>query len=188
LSDLFDGNIQPFDIIVLAVIVVSAVMSLGRGLIREAFSVISFIIGGIAAYFAVVFLGEPLRSVLPAGWPAVAGNSILVIVGFLVAYSLAAFLGGRLSRLIHSSPEIGVVDRLAGAIFGIIRGVVAAILFVLLMQQALPPESTPAFVAKAGSYPYLDVAASWIRDTVPGFVERATQTVPGPESAGADDA
>ncbi len=188
MSDLFDGNIQPFDIIVLAVIVVSAVMSLGRGLIREAFSVISFVIGGVAAYFAVVLLGEPLRGMLPESWPAIAGTSILVIAGFLIAYTAAAFLGGRLSRLIHSSPEIGVVDRLAGAVFGVIRGVVAAILFVLLMQEALPPESTPAFVAKAGSYPYLDVAASWIRDHVPGFVERATQSTPGPISAGADGA
>ena len=34
------------------------------------------------------------------------------VVGFLAAYSLAAFLGGRLSKLIHSSPEIGVIDRI----------------------------------------------------------------------------
>ena len=39
-----------FDFVVLAVIVVSAVMSLGRGLIREAFSVISFIIGGFIGH------------------------------------------------------------------------------------------------------------------------------------------
>ena len=36
-----------FDVVVVAVIVLSAVMSVGRGLIRETFSIIAFIIGGL---------------------------------------------------------------------------------------------------------------------------------------------
>jgi uncharacterized membrane protein required for colicin V production len=53
-----------FDVIVVAVIVISAVMSLGRGLIREAFSVVSFIVGGLVGYWAVVFLKEPLKGLM----------------------------------------------------------------------------------------------------------------------------
>jgi membrane protein required for colicin V production len=112
-----------------------------------------------------------------------------VVVGFLAAYSLAAFLGGRLSKLIHSSPEIGVVDRLAGAVFGIFRGALATILFVLLMQQVIPDNATPGDIAKSGSYPYLSGAASWIRDVVPGFVQSATEavTTPAPETPGSSE-
>lgn len=164
-----------FDVIILAVIVVSAVMSLGRGLIREAFSVISFIIGGLAAYYALQFFKGPLSSIIPKDWPTVTPSAILVVVGFLAAYSLAAFVGGRLSKLIHASPEIGVVDRIAGAAFGVVRGVLAAILFVLLMHQVLPESDTPAFVSKAHSYPYLNDAATWIQKQVPGLVEGAAQ-------------
>jgi membrane protein required for colicin V production len=170
-----------FDFVVLAVIVISAVMSLGRGLIREAFSVISFIIGGLAAFYALVFFEKPLKGLISPDADSMVPAAILVIVGFLAAYSLAAFLGGRLSKLIHSSPEIGVVDRLAGAVFGIFRGALAAILFVLLMQQVLPDNATPGDIAKAGSYPYLSGAASWIRDVVPGFVQSATEAVRNPE-------
>lgn len=177
-----------FDVIILAVIVVSAVMSLGRGLIREAFSVISFIIGGLAAYFALQTFREPLASVIPADWPSITPSAILVVVGFLAAYSLAAFIGGRLSKLIHASPEIGVVDRLAGAAFGVVRGVLAAILFVLLMHQVLPEADTPTFVSKARSYPYLNDAASWIQERVPGFVEGAAEAaVLKPTGATADE-
>ena len=79
-----------------------------------------------------------------------------------------------------------MVDRLAGAVFGIVRGALAAILFVLLMQQVLPDNATPRDIAKAGSYPYLSGAASWIRSTVPGFVKSATEamTEPAPDNAG----
>lgn len=175
-----------FDVIVVAVIVVSAVMSLGRGLIREAFSVISFVIGGLAAFYALAFFEKPLKGLISPNNESMVPAAILVIIGFLGAYSAAAFAGGRLSKLIHSSPEIGVVDRLAGAVFGIARGALAAILFVLLMQQVLPENATPQPIAKAYSYPYLSGAASWIRSTVPGFVMSATEAIREPAPGEAD--
>ncbi|HEV7692623.1 MAG TPA: CvpA family protein, partial [Hyphomonadaceae bacterium] len=152
-----------FDGVVLALIVLSAVMSLGRGLIREAFSVMSFIIGGASALLCLMYLQAPLKSVISPKDESMIPAIILVVVGFFVAYSLAAFLGGRLSKLIHSSPEIGVIDRIMGAVFGIFRGLLASILFVLLMQQILPENATPQPIAKSYSYPYLSGAASWIR-------------------------
>ena len=177
MSDLFQGPLSPFDLVILAVVVVSAVMSLGRGLIREASSVISFIIGGIVAWIALALFHEPLSSVIPESWPPITAAALLIIVGFLAAYSLAAFVGGRLSRLIHASPEIGLIDRLAGAAFGVARGLLAAVLFVLLMQQVLPDDAMPSFISRSQSYRLLDVAASWIRDIVPGFVEKARDTI-----------
>jgi hypothetical protein len=64
----------------------------------------------------------------------------------------------------------------------------AAILFVLLMQQVIPDNATPGDIAKSGSYPYLSGAASWIRDVVPGFVQSATEAVksPAPETPGSN--
>jgi membrane protein required for colicin V production len=170
-----------FDVIVVAVILLSAIMSLGRGLIREAFSVISFIIGGLVAYYALVFLEKPLAGVLPDGWPDMLPAAILVVVGFLAAYMAAAFLGGRLSRLIHSSPEIGVLDRLAGAVFGAARGLLAMILFVLLVRQALSGE--PDYISKSTSYAVLNPAATWIQTTVPGFMKGMGDAVKGDEPA-----
>ena len=49
-----------FDVIVLSVIVLSAVMSTGRGLIRETFSIIAFVVGLIVAWFCMRLGQEPL--------------------------------------------------------------------------------------------------------------------------------
>ena len=158
---------NPFDIGVLVLIILSAVMSLGRGLVREAFSLVAFIIGlavGCAAFF---FLG---KLIAPNGldfWPGVA----LFLMGFLAAYISAAFLGGRLSKFIHASPEIGALDRIAGAIFGILRGIAAAIVMLLLAQAVLSENALPQEVVKARSYPYLNAATSWIRSVVPGLAD-----------------
>jgi membrane protein required for colicin V production len=185
-TDILQGPITAFDVIIIAVLVVSAVMSLGRGLIREASSVISFILGGLAAYYTLVLFRQPMEAIVPDSWPAISASAILVVVGFLVAYTLAAFLGGQLSRLIKASPEIGMVDRIAGAAFGVARGALAVILFVLLMQQVLPEEATPRFVADSRFFPFAEAAAEWIRNNVPGFVDRARDTLPplNPQSPG----
>jgi membrane protein required for colicin V production len=162
-----------FDLIVVGVIVISAVMSLGRGLVREATSVLSFIVGGVVAYYSLVFFKKPLEDLMPDGWGTITPSILLVVVGFVAAYTLAAWLGGRLSKVLHSSPEIGVLDRLAGGAFGVARGVLAGVLFVLLIQQILPANDVPAPIARSRTYPYLSAAADGIRKVVPGWLPQA---------------
>lgn len=180
MGDLFSGPLGAFDIIVFAVILVSAVMSLSRGLVREASSVLAFVFGGLVAYYALSLLRAPLEPMVPEGWPPITASVIVVLIGFILAYSIAAFIGGRVAKLIHASPEIGLLDRLAGAAFGAARGALAVILFVLLMQQVLPESATPGFIAESRIYPYADAAAEWLRDTIPGFVDRARETIDRP--------
>jgi len=167
------GAFTIFDFIFIGVVILSAIMSTGRGLVREAASVVSFIAGFIVAGYTQTLLSEPLRSVLPSNWNPVVAPAICVILGFLAAYTLAAWLGGRVSKLLHSSPEIGVLDRLAGAAFGVVRGTLAGVLFVLLMQQVLPKEGRPEEIVRAQTYSYLDTAAEGIRNLVPGFLPQA---------------
>jgi membrane protein required for colicin V production len=182
MSTLFDGPVGAFDVIVLAIIVVSAVMSLGRGMIREGFSIISFAAGVVAMLYARKFLRGPLEAILPESWPPLVAQIIPVVVGFFAAYGLAAFIGGRLARLIHSSPEIGLIDRIAGAAFGIARGLLAAVVFVLLMKQVLPEDATPTFVSRSRSYPVLEGIATWVEARFPALVEKAHDVIVAPIS------
>jgi membrane protein required for colicin V production len=154
-----------FDIVVVAVIILSAVMSIGRGLIREAFSVIAFAIGGLSAWLCIRLFQEPVQQMIAPDDPnSMVPGLILFLVGFLAAYALAAFLGQRLSKLIHAAPEIGALDRIAGAGFGVVRGVLAAVLFVLLMHQMVRPGEEPPEIAKSQSYPLLNGAAGVVGD------------------------
>lgn len=184
MADLFNGGLTGFDVVIIAVIVISALMSLGRGLIREATSLISFVIGCIIAYYSQVLFTPSLEAIIPKGWPSPSfvAFCILVVVGFVAAYSVAAFIGARVSRLLHSAPEFGMLDRIAGAAFGAIRGALAIVLFVLLMEQVLPEEATPRFIADSRFFPYADASAGWLRENVPGFVDRAKDAVKAPVS------
>jgi len=176
-----------FDVVVIAVILLSAVMSIGRGLIREAFSVIAFIIGGLSAWLCIKLFQEPLQQLIAPNDPnSMLPGLILFAIGFLAAYGLAAFVGQRLSKLIHAAPEIGALDRIAGAGFGVVRGVMASILFVLLMHQMVKPGEEPPEIAKSQSYPLLNGAAGVVGDgltTVIDFFTGPATTAPSEQAA-----
>ena len=163
-----------FDVVVIGLTIMSAVMSVGRGLIREAFSVVAFLVGGLAAYMCIYFFQASLKSMISPNEDSVLPGAILFVVGFLIAYMLAAFVGSRLSKLIHAAPEIGALDRIAGAGFGLARGIFAAILFVLLMHQVLPAGGEPDWVAKSQTYPYLNAVADGVGGALTSVVELFT--------------
>lgn len=163
-----------FDVVVIAVILLSAVMSIGRGLIREIFSILAFIVGGLSAWLCINLGQEPLKKMISPDQPSVAPAFILFLVGFLAAYVIAAFLGARLSRLFNESPEIGAFDRIAGALLGVVKGTVACIVFVVLLHQVVRPGEEPAEIAKSNTYPLLDAAANVVGGGLTGVIELFT--------------
>ena len=164
-----------FDVIVLAVIVLSAVMSTGRGLIRETFSLIAFVVGLVAAWLCIQLGQEPLRNLIaPNESSTTVSAMILFLLGFIVAYALAAFLGARLSRLFNDSPEIGIMDRLAGAGLGIVKGFLACVGFVVLMHLVVCSGGEPPEIAKSYTYPYLDAVANLIGGGLTAVIELFT--------------
>jgi membrane protein required for colicin V production len=171
-----------FDIVIVLVVILSAVMAVGRGLVREAISVAAFIVGGLSAWLCIKLFQEPLKSAISPDEPSVIPAVILFLVGFLAAYALAAFLGSRLSKLVAAQPEIGPMDRIAGAAFGALRGIFAAVLFVALMHQVVRPGEEPPEIAKSQTYPLLDGAAGWVGGGLTMIVELFT----GPASATAE--
>jgi uncharacterized membrane protein required for colicin V production len=166
-----------FDVIIFAVIVLSAVMSAGRGLIRETFSVIAFIVGLLVAWLCIRFGQAPLQEMISPDQPSVVPAMILFLVGFLVSYALAAFLGARLSRLFNDSPEIGMMDRLAGAGLGVAKAVLACVGFVVLLQLVVRPGEEPPEIAKSNTYPYLVGAADMVGGGLTGVIEIFTGAV-----------
>ena len=119
------------DYILVALVAVSGLVGVLRGFIREALSVLVWILAvwGAARYGGLVgplldgFLQEPALQL----W---AGRT-LTFVGLLFAGSLLGWLVGY---LIRNSAVTGT-DRVLGLLFGLARGVIVIILVVLVLKQ-----------------------------------------------------
>ena len=119
-----------FDYILLAVLAVSALVGVLRGLIREALSLVIWVaalwcaarFGGYAARLFTTALADPL-------WQLWAGR-LALFVGVLFAGSVIAWLVGYFVR----RSVITGTDRVLGMLFGVARGVVLAGILVLALE------------------------------------------------------
>ena len=146
------------DLLILGVLVVSMVLGLIRGFVREAIAVLAWL-GGLwlAWRYAPLiepFLGGAVGEPPVSTWTARALIVLAVlIVGWLVA--------GILSHLLRHSGLSLLVDRLLGATFGLLRGAVVVAVFVLLGQFVEMTEVT--WWQQSKLLPYAVELAGWIQ-------------------------
>lgn len=138
------GSMTGFDIAVIVVTVLSALIGLWRGVIREVFALAAW----IAAIVCMFLFGEAFAKMLPFAhdtpWLRTLAGYALVFIGVFVMLSVAGFLFSRMVKAIGLS----FVDRALGMMFGVLRGVLIVVLLV--------------FVAGATTLPHF----AWWRDSV----------------------
>lgn len=155
-------SITAFDGIAVAVVAISAIMGFARGFLRELATLGAFIGALAAAYYARAFFHDDLAALLPADVPTWTADLILVVAAFGIIYVLIAWLGQRLSKNIHGADGIGMFDHFAGAVFGVLRGFVALVFFVVILGLVLEENRIPSFIQNGLTYPALREVADYV--------------------------
>lgn len=130
------------DLLIVAVLAISAIAAFFNGIIVEAFSLGGLVLGimvGSARY------GE-LASHLPDWLERWTGGGLRDLIAFLlitVGIMLIAGLIGRVLRRMSRGAGLGFLDRSLGAVFGLIKGFVFVTLFVMAVIAFYPGVSWP---------------------------------------------
>ena len=114
------------DGIVALVIVVSALLAYGRGLVREAMAIVGWVAAAILAFLFAPTV-EPLVRELPVVGEFLADSCELSIIGaftlvFAVALIVVSLFTPLFSSLVQRS-VLGGLDQALGFIFGVVRGI-----------------------------------------------------------------
>lgn len=125
-----------FDVAVMVMIALSAMIGLWRGVVREVFALAAWIV----AIVCMFLFGEQLTKLMPfaqdAPWLRSLAGYALVFVGVFVLLSVAGFLFSKIVRVIGLS----FVDRALGMLFGVIRGGLIVVLLVLVAGATTLPQ------------------------------------------------
>ena len=115
------------DYLLIAIVVVSAVVSLFRGFFREALS--------LATWIAALLISWQFGGLLADGLQGWIGDPVVRLwAGRLLTFILVLVLGGlvgRLAGILMDSSGLTGTDRLLGMIFGMARGIVLAAILVV---------------------------------------------------------
>jgi membrane protein required for colicin V production len=117
----------------LAVLLVSALVGLWRGLVYEVLSVA----GWVLAFVLAQSWAEPVGRLLPMDGAA---EPLRLAAGFALVFIAVAFTAGMFSWLVKKAvAAVGLrpVDRLLGGVFGVLRGLVI-LLGVAVVMGMLP--------------------------------------------------
>jgi membrane protein required for colicin V production len=182
-------SLTPLDAIVIVVILVSAILAMVRGFVREVLSVASWVLAAVAAYY---FYDELAPYILDTGVldNETAVNIIAAAAIFFVALIVATFITMRISDFVIDS-RAGPVDRMLGFVFGGVRGVLLIVIAFMFFTWLVPERDQPDWIRDAWSKPMLEDVGErlieilpedieqTIRDQLSGAARRGLDTPPG---------
>lgn len=169
-----------FDIIALAVLVVSAIVGFFRGAFREMMTVVAFVAAALLAGYGLRFVGPPMRAWLDPDWT---GSVAAVVIVFVVSYIALRMAGAVLASRIHANEAAGTLDRTVGLGFGLIRALVVLGAFQLMLVAATPPERMPAWITSASLYPLTQRVGEVLKTFAPKGLDIADRMKPAFEQA-----
>ena len=123
------------DWVIAAVVGVSVLLGLIRGVTRELISLAGWIAGCVLAYL----YAKPLGAALPFELPVDGMKTVLAAVLILIGCLIAAALAGALMRALLAAVKLTFADRVLGAVFGVLRAMLVVGGLVLLAGATEAP-------------------------------------------------
>jgi membrane protein required for colicin V production len=159
----FDMPITLLDFILIGVMLVSALLAMIRGFMREILSIAAWVIAAVATLYAYSRLLPYAKTyfnndIIAAG--AVIGGTFL---GTLLIVSIITV---RFSDMVLDS-RVGALDRTLGFLFGLARGLIIVVVAFLFFAWLVPPRTQPSWVANAKSRVVLQSTGDWLISLLP---------------------
>lgn len=154
------------DLTLIAVLALSMVVGVVRGLIFEVLS----LAGWVVAWFVARWGGPLLAPQLPVGQAGSALNLgvayACAFIGALIVWALLT----RLLRLLVRATPLAPVDRVLGAVFGLLRGVLL-LLVVATVVAFTPLRHAPAWQQSTGAA-WLHAAMQGLKPVLPADISQ----------------
>jgi membrane protein required for colicin V production len=149
------------DIAILVIVLLSALISVLRGFVKEALSLAGLVI----AFWVAFTFKEPVaglfKQYITVPSLQLAAGFALLFIGTLIVAGIINYFAGK---LVEKSGLTGT-DRMLGVIFGVIRG--AAIAAVLVWLAGLTPLPQDPWWKESLFIKHFKVAALWINTQLP---------------------
>lgn len=163
---------NPVDLGVIAIVVLSAIFAFARGFVREALSIVAWV--GAAAITLYGFT-PALAIVNPITRSELLSDVIVIVglfVGSLIILTIATSFLARMVSISGLSP----IDRTLGFIFGAARGAFILCLLYMVVHDYVPVADQPVWIRDAKSKDALEKGANMIRDILPNWAKMKSVT------------
>lgn len=147
------------DWIIIAIIVVSCLISIQRGLVKELISLLVW----LAALITAIVFYEPLALLLHG---LINSPSLRSMVAFGTLFITVLIVGALLNYFISTLVKktgLSGTDRVLGLLFGIVRAIVI-IMVLLIVSPLILPVDQEAWWQQSRLIPYFELMDQWFKE------------------------
>lgn len=152
-------SISTLDWMIIAVVVLSTLLSLKRGFVKEVMSLVTWVV----AFIVAVKFTSPLQTLLV---DQVQNDQIRYVVAFIALFIATLVLGALVNFVLGSLVQatgLSSTDRIIGMLFGFVRGGLIVVAFISLLS--LSPAIEKSDMWKSSQLvPQLVVLKDWVRE------------------------
>lgn len=148
---------------IIAIIAVSSLISLSRGFVKEALSLLTWIVAGVVAWMFGGALSQHLTEFIETPSARVIAACALLFVCTLLIGALVNYLIGELIRVTGLSGT----DRFLGMVFGAARGGLLVVVVVGLLSLA--PVQQDSWWQQSTLLPHFLMVADWSKNLILGM-------------------
>ena len=164
-----------FDVGVGVLVLISAILATARGLTREVLSLATWAGSAAIAIYMWQYHPEIARQYIAE---QIVADIATVVVTFIVALIVLHLLTMRIADFVVDS-RIGPIDRTLGLVFGVLRGILIAIVITIFGTWLLP-NNLPSWAAESQSLPHLQNMGQTLIGLLPeGLEQQVTDMLQG---------
>ncbi|MGC1348390.1 MAG: CvpA family protein [Xanthobacteraceae bacterium] len=151
------------DVALIVVMLVSGLLAMVRGFMREILSIIAWILAAVATLYAYSKLLPLAKQYFNNDIVA----AVVVIGGvFLLTLLVVSIVTVRISDMVLDS-RVGALDRTLGFLFGLARGLIIVVVAFMFFNWLVPDKSQPEWVKAAKSRVVLAGTGQWLMSMLP---------------------
>jgi membrane protein required for colicin V production len=157
------------DGIVIVVVLLSALLAMYRGFIREVLSIAAWVAAAAAAYFLYKPFLPTVKEYISQEYIAL---GVAVTIIFVITLMVVSYITMKISDFVLDS-AFGPLDRTFGFLFGAARGLLLVVVAMLFFNWFIQEKDQPGWVVGAKSKPLINMLGDRLVALLPEDPEKA---------------
>ena len=158
------GGFSYLDAALIAIVGISGIVAMYRGLTREVLSILSWVAAAAACvYFVFKYKAEAQQIADQFHAPVLVAQVAVGGIIFLVVLIVVHLITARISDTVLDS-RVGAIDRILGLLFGVARGFVLVVIPFMFYEQFVPETKQQVdWVRHSATAPYIKSAGDSLK-------------------------
>lgn len=167
-----DVTLNMFDLGVLSIVGLSALMAFFRGFVREFLSLVGWLGASIITLRALPTVSKMLEPHIAS--PVIANGiaSVLLFFGCVLVFSI---ISGFIIKVLKPGAKVGLFDNLMGLCFGSARGILMIAIGYHVMTAVLAEKDYPEVIKESLAAPSIAKVAKWVGTLTPEALKAITE-------------